>query len=685
MRLLNITAQAHPAGNSIDLSWEYPDQAQFPGVRVVRRQDAYPEAANAGTIVGEGLGLRSITDPGLKGETVYYYALFPFRGNPPQYEGDPQNRVSAMATTPYDFAGQLYNLLPALYRRYDAQLLPITKGCLAAEDLQHGQLRRFLDLPGYQFDQIYSLVRAALNLYNLDRVDGNLLPLLAQWIGWETDFNLEIDAQRSAIRYAPYLYQAVGLLPTVEATVKRITGWESRTKEFIQNIARTNQPERLNLWSLQRSQQGVWGSPTLTSVNFAYQGRPTAVRETDGSTTFFYHTYRRHGWDLWTKRYTGEQGQPWTASQPVADQPGIDQYPAAAIQGNRLWLFWQHLDDPARGDGKWHLRFRMRTNGIWSATASLTFADPATEALTERRQPAVAVDGTGGLWLFWLERSGSGIWQAKYNRHDGTHWQLNAPATLPAVSGKEPQVEDDLFVLVHPTSTNKRLWLFWARHEVGGPPGQTRWTIAYRIKPGLDPAVDDWLPLRTLPKAAPGSYHDREPTPLLAGNDIELFWSSTQNGNWSIWRNSLNVGTLTWGTATPITTSAYSERAPLAVAIGEATLLLYRSNQSLPHTSTVYGATQTLDIRYAGSTTVDSRNQAKMGLLGKFEDFQSYTYDAGKNGVRTNDNRLARDTVGLYLDPGTAEPEAIKAGIARLNEVLAKFMPATSRVVFITP
>ncbi|MEI9971359.1 MAG: hypothetical protein WDO73_04485 [Ignavibacteriota bacterium] len=100
----------------------------------------------------------------LESETAYYYALFPYHSNPPVYEPDSHNRVSTVATGPYDFAGQMYALLPALYHRYDEARGPNPDSRLAPPDRLHGQLRRFLDLPGSQFDQIYSLARAALQL-----------------------------------------------------------------------------------------------------------------------------------------------------------------------------------------------------------------------------------------------------------------------------------------------------------------------------------------------------------------------------------------------------------------------------------------------------------------------------------------------------------------------------------------
>jgi hypothetical protein len=675
MRLRNITGQANSSGNRIDLSWTNPDPVTFPGVRVVRRERTHPLTPDDGVIVVHGTGILSVSDVGLKGETAYYYTLFPFHGNPPVYEGDPHNRVSALATASYDFAGQMYALLPALYHRYNEAQAPSSDPSVAPEDRAKGQLRLFLDLPGSQFDQIYSLARAALGFYDLDRVQGSLLPLLAQWIGWQTDYGLEVGAQRNEIRFAPQIYQTIGLIPTVGATVKRVTNWESQTKEYVYNVARTNQPERLNLWSMLRPSGGAFGAAALASVNFVYDGRPTAVREADGSLSFFYHTYRRHGWDIWTKQFAGGQWQP---SAPVVDQPGADKHPAAALQGNRLWLFWESYD-PAQpaADRKWRINFRTRVAGVWSAPA--VFGDTA----TARRMPAAAVDDSGGLWLFWREQTSTG-WAIKYNRHDGAQWLPN-PVDFPADGGQDPRVEGDLFVLFHPTSATQRIWLFWVRHEPGGPPGQTRWTIAYRIKQGIDPAAADWSVVRTLPKAAPDN-HDREPSPIIAaGGNIELFWSSTRSNGWTLWHDTLDIGALTWAAAQQLTNTPYSNRAPLAVETGTGTLVAYRSNESLTHTSVVYGATKTLDERYAGATTADTRNAAKIGLRGKFEDFQTYTYDAGQSGVRTNDDRIARDTIGLYLSPDIVDPSQIKALVSRLANVLAEFMPVTERAVFITP
>ena len=133
-----------------------------------------------------------------------------------------------MATSPLGLADEMYSLLPLIYHRYDTLPPRAPATDIDAADLTLGALRRFLDLPGGQLDQMYSFARALLDSADLHRVEGSLLPLLAQWIGWNTDYSLELGAQRNQIRNAPRLYRSIGIIPVVEATVKRISSRESR-------------------------------------------------------------------------------------------------------------------------------------------------------------------------------------------------------------------------------------------------------------------------------------------------------------------------------------------------------------------------------------------------------------------------------------------------------------------------
>ena len=670
MRLVGITAVARPEGNGIDLAWTNPDPVRRPGVRVVRRRDGHPAHPDDGTVVADAAGLARHSDTGLRGETVYYYGLFPYAGDPREYDPDPRNRVSATALSPYDFAGLLYSMLPSIYRRYDA-----APGDGAGDAGGAGPLRRFLDLPGSELDRLYSSARILLRVMDVDRVDGALLPLLAHWIGWRTNHTLPVQAQRNEIRFAPRVYQTIGGLDAVGATVARVTGWGNRTKEYVHNVARTNQPERLNLWSVVREAAGAVSAPEPASVNFSHDGRPALVREADGSVLAIYHTHRRHGSDIWAKRHTADGG--WQPSAPLVDRPGTDKHPSAARAGNRLWLFWQ-TQGPAAAAGAqdWRLAFVTRTGRQWSAPE--IFGDPG----TERRMPAVVADDDG-VWLFWLERM-EGAWRLRYNRHDGDHWQLATPQTFPLDGKQDPRVEEDLHVLCRPGATDGALWAFWTRQEPAGPPGQTRRSIAFRVKRDLDPAILDWSPVRTVPKSGAGTYHDRQPYALAAGGDaIELTWSTTLDGGPTVVSGTLDPGQLAWSPTRTVVGGPHAGRAPAAVDIdGGRTLFVYRSERSIAHT---LGALQTLDSRYSGTTTVDTRWTAKLALRGAFEDFQTYVYDAGARRVRTNDDRIARDTVGLFLEPDTTDPDEVRAAVDRLAETLRNFMPVTARAVFVTP
>ena len=696
MRLLNLAAVPHPSGNRIDLSWMHPASAQFPGVRVVRHErthplsptpalsqqgviiaDTNPTSPNQSRIQIRGDGSYFATDSGLKGETIYYYTLFPYAGAPPNYDIDRRNRAVAMATAPYNIAGQMAELLPALYHRYDAVLSD--SAIVTPEDRQKGQLRRFLDLPGGELDLLYSFARGMRDLHDLEKVDSRLLPLLAQWIGWQIDYRLETEAQRNDVRNAPHLYKSIGLIPTVEATVKRLVGWESRTKEFVHNVFRSNQPERLNLWVRERNAAGAWSIPNAPlSLDFAYEGRPAAVRDSAGVLWLFYHTQRKGHWDIWYKNF--RDGQSWTASEPLTNRTLIDKYPTAVLHGATLRVFWSTYSE---ADRFWQINFRTRTSGEWSPIAPLGALAPFASDDVPRRQPWAVTDNAEMLWLFWLELVGQ-QWQLRYNRYDGTNWTLAVPATFPVDAGADPRVEGAPFVLFHSTDAAQRLWVFWARSEAIGPSAQRRWRIVYRVKASLNPSAADWSAIRALPQGLPQS-EDREPSALVKTNgDIELFWSANRNGSWSIWRATLNRTTHAWETAEMLINSPYTQCEPLPIAHPAGTMLIYRTNESVRYTSTVYGKTQTVDHRYAGSTTIDVGNTAKRALWGSFDDFQTFTSDLGQNGERTDADPYARETVGLYLKPDTTDGAMIQRNQNLLRNALREFLPAPVRTVFRT-
>lgn len=725
MRFLNIVAEPHPSGNRIDLRWVHPDPTNFPGVRIVRRERTHPRSPMvpipltplplASDIIAEGdviadtspapgqhriLRLAddnyAVSDTGLKSETVYYYTLFPYTGNPPDYQFDPskfdpRNRVSAMATARYDSAGQMADLLPTLYQRYDT-VLTNAEG-VTPEDRQKGQLRRFLDLPGSQLDLLYSFARGLRDLHDVEKVDSRLLALLAQWIGWRIDQRIEADTQRNNIRNAPHLYQTIGTIPTVEATVKRVVGWKSRSKEFVHNVFRSNQPERLNLWVREQNSNGKWSTPTEPlSLDFAYEGRPAAVHDKNGTLWLFYHTLRKGHWNIWYK--TRPKGKDWTPSEPLTNRAAIDKYPTAALQGETLWVFWSTYSETTQ---RWEMNFRTLSKGQWSPITPARHMVSFVTDQIQSRQPWLVQANDEKLWLFWLELLDQ-QWQLRYARRDNNVNSLfSFPFTFPIENDGNPQtataprVESAPFVLLNTADTAQPLWVFWARNEIDASSGQRRWRIVYRVKANLEPNIIGWSAVRALP---PGSLEsdDREPAAVVNTNgDIELYWRSNRGGNWSIWRATLNHSDHSWGQAELLPNmNPWTSCDPLPIdrrkvdPTNSGLILVYRSNQSVTYKSDVYKATTTTDNRYAGSTTVVANNKGKKDLRGEFEDFQTYTYDTRRNGKESGVGWYARETVGLFASPGTDNQEKIQSKQALLRTALPEFLPAAVRPVFIT-
>lgn len=493
MRLDAIKAQADPAGNRIDLSWQVPEGGSISGVLVKRRAGTHPESPNDGQTLSLNADGRSVTDTALDGGTVYYYMLFPFQGAPPVYSIDTHNRAAAMATSPEDFSGYMHSLLPGIYRRYDNKLPPTVPIDMAPEDAQRALLERFLDLPGGQVDQLHSAARSIQTLHNIQTTHGGHLPRLAEWIAWRTDFRQEYRGQRNEIRNAPSIYRTIGLIPTVEATVKRITAWESRTKEFVHNVFRSNQPERLNLWAALRDAGGTWSFPgsTPVSLDHTYEGCSTTAIDSNNVRWLFYHTDRLGNWEIWCKtseRFPLAPGFAASLAEPLVSLSLQNEFEDSGFPVSRdatitqVGSVWR-IADP----GADTFLVEVATAGftvyrIVDQPLPLSESTPIGAGTGFEKYPSTTLQDAR-LWLFWSsydeERK---HWRTHYRYRDDAQWRPidEAPTTGPfSVGGAEPddaQRKQPSAV----TDDSNRLWLFWLEYT------GDRWQLKYnRREPGI--------------------------------------------------------------------------------------------------------------------------------------------------------------------------------------------------------
>jgi len=668
----DLTAVAHPQGERIDLTWTISPGGPAPtSVVAVRRLGSHPETPTDGTLVEPVAvgppgpdGVRcTATDTGLRGGTVYYYTLFPPQ-DPEENKIDASvtarlhHRTAAMATSPYGFAERMYRLLPAIYRRYD------TVRSLAAADSEHAQLRRFLDLPGTQLDALYSLVRAGLDLHDLDRVDGRLLPLLSQWIGWPTDDERSVGRQRADVRHAPWLYPAVGTIPAMEAMATRITGWPCRARERIDQVARTNTPARASLWSMLRDGEGRWGGREHVSLDSAVTGRVVALDEGEGSLTLVYHTDRDGPAHIRAKvRVMKPTGAEWEPSYPLVGTAGDHRRPTAALHEGERWVFWERRDTSDHA-GTPICRIWYRAGD--AEPTELPKAGPTGSLPT-------AVTADEALWLIFL-RDGEPQWL----RHTGADW--GDPVAVPPDGGSPVIVQDDMVGLGPPIGSPGPLVLFWSTREPG-PGGSTRWTVHYRVRASVDPDTDDWSAVGTLPGPDTGiDTQDREPAPRwIDATTIELFVSSTRRGTWDLYRTVLHldgpdVDAHRWDPVEPVAAPAPGAPAPTTARRAPAVagpLLVFRSAEPPPFTSDLYGTRLALRPPLGATTTVDTRAGVAAARQ-TFGDVLSYTPATG---------RVAENVIVLYLAPPTGtDRDERRRTLARLRAELPTFMPVARSI-----
>ncbi len=686
IRLTDITATAHPDGNRIDLTWSRPDAETVSMVKVLRRTGTYPVTIDDDTgvmrafdVVADGDGCFRFSDEGLAAEEIYYYTLCPFMEGETEGSGEyvvaRHNRVSAMATGPYDFAGVMYDRLPAIYHRYDTRLPEPGSEGMCETDMQRGLLRRFMDLAGGQMDQLYSMARALPRLHRPDAADGRLLPLLAHWLGWATDHNLEYAKQRTDIVNAPFLFDRLGAIPGTEAMVKRVTGMDNRVKEYAHNVMGSNRPEKLNTWCCYRDESGVWyDGEEVFSLDSRYHGRASAATDEEGTLHLFYHSIGNDKWNIRCKTKAAE-GE-WTGSEALTTGPTVDTMPTAARVGNTLWLFW---DSYRTETSTRQICFRTRTGGAWSDVQ--TFGTGAADD-PQRKRPAAVVDGNGQLWLFWLEQETNG-WLLKYGRTDGT----GAPETVtpfPLHEEHDPRVGEDFSVTPFTANGQHRFLATWSRRTDGDVDPKRRYQVAVRqgmMGTGAESGLVTWQTVGTVDRD--GDYDDREPTAVLDANDaLHLCWTSTRGGAGSVLRFGTLSQALTDHTQAEVPVAdMFSQSGPLPLLMDGKITIFYGSNRSIIYGRGVKDAYLSTDFRYSGNVTIDTTNQQRLAQRKTFDDILSYTCNTTEDTENTP-FPYSIGTVDFFLKPDPNEPQETLQNQEMIQSLMARFLPILTRPIF---
>ncbi len=421
-----VIARPDAKGGIIRLSWTNPMVAGFVGTRVLRKELAYPvvpgDIGTAAEIYNDTTTAQGATgtfvDTGLKVEAVYYYAVVSYDLSANFYA----SFISAISTAPYDTGAYLYNNLAGIYQSYDT-VLPPAGSAIDPADLAKGQLRRFLDMFGVEFDLLRSFASSMRDFFDPAKVDGALVPLLSSWVGWQTDYTLTLSKQRNEVRFAPHYYTTTGIPANLRAMINRVSSWDARIKESSYSIFLSNLPDQLTIWEQQRL-GGKWQSEQVVTLDVAYEGRPASIKTDDGRLWLFYHA---------------RQSAPAPASGAVVTQ-ALDRF---------------------------HLNYKVFEQEAWSASHRLTASAPITGVSATNRSPAVVFRSDGSFWVFCSSLDDTGNSSPSRLRLMRCSIGRNASSARIAgtISAPFPLADGDIFQIV-----------------IGAGPAQVTRRIVFRVE-----------------------------------------------------------------------------------------------------------------------------------------------------------------------------------------------------------
>lgn len=194
----------------------------------------------------------------------YYYQLY--TGAVP---ADPAPfRASAAAGETHGYGRLLYEMLPQIWRRHDVVTAPASVAATVIPEAnpRTGQLRRLVDLFGLGTDALRSSADGLRLLHDVDGVASRFLEPLAHWVGWTLTQAQEVPVQRNELKSAARLYRGVGTIPGIRAIVTRYSSWHTQVAEFVQGIARANDPARPAIHATALTPDGWIGAAEVADV-----------------------------------------------------------------------------------------------------------------------------------------------------------------------------------------------------------------------------------------------------------------------------------------------------------------------------------------------------------------------------------------------------------------------------------
>jgi len=213
----SFTAQSIDHGY-VQIKWESPS-GRWSNLRIVRNSYGYPVNAWDGDVVvdspKEAILQTYYDDRNLRPEAFFYYSMFVY--NTLTYAWVRAGDVTGVSVKDYGNGSNLYKYLPDIYK--------VTQIYSETAEWDNDDLRAFLNIFGFELDYTQTITSLLVSRYDIERVNGSLLPSLLQEFGLTYEPEIGYQQTRILVRDAVLIGQKKGSSEGLREFMKAFTGY----------------------------------------------------------------------------------------------------------------------------------------------------------------------------------------------------------------------------------------------------------------------------------------------------------------------------------------------------------------------------------------------------------------------------------------------------------------------------
>ena len=202
----------------VQIRWESPS-GRWSNLRIVRNSYGYPVNAWDGDVIvdspKEAILQTYYDDRNLRPEAFFYYSMFVY--NTLTYAWVRAGDVTGVSVKNYGSGENLYKYIPEIYK--------VTQIYSATSDWDNADLRSFLNLFGFELDYTQTITALLVSRYDIERVNGSLLPSFLQQFGLTYEPEIGYQQTRILVRDAVLIGQKKGSSEGLREFMKAFTGY----------------------------------------------------------------------------------------------------------------------------------------------------------------------------------------------------------------------------------------------------------------------------------------------------------------------------------------------------------------------------------------------------------------------------------------------------------------------------